>query len=165
MFSLFLHTWIRLVVWESSVLWVSAGGGGDYRVIEPWSHCKLSTELEFQCFGESVCCFLPVILSVGFLPEIDFWPCTDQHKCRCEQREFGSCQEVMTATCVKLISVPGDPLWVCVGALRMKAGVRHGRGLWGCQRQHLRVGRWGPEKGQQRVDSRARTRLHTSALQ
>lgn len=69
------------------------------RAMELWSYCKLSTELEFQCFGESVCCFLPVILSVGFLPERDFWPCTDQHKCRCEQLEFGSCQDVMTAMC------------------------------------------------------------------
>lgn len=39
------------------------------KVITPWSYCELSTDLEFQCFGESFCCFLPVIVSVGFLRE------------------------------------------------------------------------------------------------
>lgn len=109
------------------------------KVIVPWLYYEVSTELEFQCFGDSICCFLPVILSVGFLTEIDFWPYIDQYKYRCEQLEFGSCQDVMTATCAKLISEFSDSLWVYMGAMRVKTGVKDGRGLRDCQGQHLHL--------------------------
>lgn len=50
---------------------------------------------------------------------------------------IGSCQDVMTATCVMLVSVLSALLQVYMGAMRVKTGVRDGRGLGDCQGPHL----------------------------
>lgn len=100
MFSHFLKTSIRLVVSTSSFYERDDKENPGHRaliILSYWLNWNFNALGNLFAFF-----FFPCYIERGTFDRDNFWPCTDQHKCRCEQLELGSCQAVMTATCVKL---------------------------------------------------------------